>query len=108
MSLLKYIERAKRMDDLIRRRATGGAEEFAQRLGISRSLLMEHIRDLKEMGAPIQFCETTKTYYYIREYRFLFARRAEMSELRGGNSFRSILGKSSMAGLTFDIFISQS
>ena len=29
MSLLKYIERLKRMDDLIRRKATGCADEFA-------------------------------------------------------------------------------
>ncbi|NOS94486.1 MAG: HTH domain-containing protein [Cyclobacteriaceae bacterium] len=68
MSLLKYIERARRMDDLIRRRATGGSEEFARRLGISRSVLMENLKDLKEMGAPIQFCETTRTYYYKSEY----------------------------------------
>ena len=29
MSLLKYMERLKRMDDLIRRKATGCADEFA-------------------------------------------------------------------------------
>lgn len=107
MGLLKYLERAKRMDDLIRRRATGSAEEFAQKLGISRSVLMEHIRDLKEMGAPIKFCEITRSYYYPTNYTFIINKRREMDKLIGGKIFKFFLNQSGIARLKHSIFISQ-
>jgi biotin operon repressor len=108
MGLLKYLERAKRMDDLIRRRATGSPDEFAQRLGISRSVLMEHIRDLKEMGAPIRFCDITRSYYYPSNYTFIVNKRKEMSELIGGRFFKFFLDQSRITGLNHSTFISQS
>jgi predicted DNA-binding transcriptional regulator YafY len=107
MSLLKYLERAKRMDDLIRRRATGNADEFARKLGISRSVLMEHIRDLKEMGAPIKFCEFTRGYYYAMEYTFMLGKKVEMRELKGGFFFDFYFNQSDITGLYPNIFISQ-
>ena len=70
MSLLKYLERAKRMDDLIRRKATGNVEEFAGKLGLSRSVLMEHLRDMRDLGAPIRFCDIRHSYYYDGEFNF--------------------------------------
>ena len=68
MSLLKYLDRAKRIDDLIRRKATGNAQEFAHKLGISRSVLMEHLGDLRELGAPIRFSNIVRSYYYENEF----------------------------------------
>ncbi|MEQ8339183.1 MAG: HTH domain-containing protein [Cyclobacteriaceae bacterium] len=53
------------MDDLIRRRATGSSDEFANKLGISRSSLMEYIKLLKELNAPISFDHYNNTYYYL-------------------------------------------
>lgn len=70
MSLLKYLERVQRMDDLIHRRATGNAEAFARKLGISRSLVLEHLRDLRDLGAPIKFSEERQTYYYEGDFSF--------------------------------------
>jgi hypothetical protein len=84
MSLLKYLERAKRIDDLIRRKATGGAEEFSHKMGISRSVLMEHLRDMKALGAPIRFCETRNSYYYEKEFDFIISSRRAMSKMVGG------------------------
>src|SRR5437899_2833143 len=89
MSLLKYLERAKRIDDLIRRKATGNAEEFSHKLGISRSVLMEHIRDLRDLGAPIRFCDIRHSYYYEEEFSFIIRGRAEMSKVVGGKIFFS-------------------
>ena len=83
MSLLKYLERAKRMDDLIRRKATGNVEEFASKLGISRSVLMEHLRDLRDLGAPIRFCDIRCSYYYEGEFNFIISRRAELQQVKG-------------------------
>jgi hypothetical protein len=67
MSILKYVSRLKRMDDLIRRRATGNAEQFATRLGISQSQLFQDLKEIKELGAPIAFDHVAQSYYYHKE-----------------------------------------
>jgi hypothetical protein len=67
MSLLKYVERLKRMDDLISRKATGCAAEFARKLNISQSQLFNELKEMRELGAPIQYCQTRKTYFYENE-----------------------------------------
>ena len=63
MSLLKYLERAKRMDDLIRRKATGNVEEFASKLGISQ----------KRMGAPKSLKSRKCSIKTLREIPSLLA-----------------------------------
>ncbi|MBY0435904.1 MAG: hypothetical protein K2U26_17565 [Cyclobacteriaceae bacterium] len=64
MSLLKYIERLKRMDDLIRRKATGDVNCFALKLGISRSQISQDLHELRNIGVPIKYCKYRKTYFY--------------------------------------------
>lgn len=86
MSLLKYIERLKRMDNLIRRRATGGAEEFADKLGISRSQLLQDLRELRELGAPIQYVPSSNSYCYTAECRLVLDFRDEHRMIRGGTA----------------------
>lgn len=88
MSILKYIDRAKRMDDLIRRKATGSADEFASKLGVSRSILMENLQDLKELGAPIYYSEAHKSYCYEDGYILFMDKDKTMKKIRGGNSFQ--------------------
>ena len=68
MSLLKYIARLKRMDDLIRRKATGNVEEFATKVGVSRSQLLQDLKELRELGIPIEFNHARKCYMYTRDY----------------------------------------
>lgn len=82
MSLLKYIERLKRMDDLIQRKATGAPQEFSQKLCISRSQLLQDIKELKELGAPIRFCNINQTYYYTRECKLIL--NFESDKIVGG------------------------
>lgn len=75
------------MDDLIRRRATGNADEFARKLGISRSVLMDNIMDLKQFGAPIVYDDYCCSYKYERDFS-LFARDyAKFHNYRGGQGF---------------------
>ena len=87
MSLLKYIDRLKRMDDLIRRKATGNVEEFADKLGISRSLLLQEIKELRDMGAPIEYSTVNASYYYCKECRLQLDFTTEMEKIKGGKSF---------------------
>ncbi len=89
MSLLKYIERLKRMDDLIRRKATGTPDEFAMRLGLGKSILMDELRDLKELGAVITYSRESQSYYYKQEFILKIGTldNHEQQELRGGQNY---------------------
>lgn len=81
MSLLKYIDRIKRIDDLIKRKATGNAESFAKKLGISRSQLLQDLKELRELGAPIEFNTERQCYVYTRDYSFSINKH----EIKGGS-----------------------
>ncbi|MCG8309773.1 MAG: helix-turn-helix domain-containing protein [Cytophagales bacterium] len=65
MSIIKYLDRIKKMDDLIRRKATGTPDEFAERLDLSRSALMKYLKLLKEIKAPLEYDQYRRTYYYV-------------------------------------------
>ncbi len=65
MNIIKYIERLKFMDELIRKNATGTPDEFAKKLGVSRSTLDKYLKVLKEMNAPIKYNEVCGNYYYL-------------------------------------------
>lgn len=64
MSLHKNLERIRRMHALIKFRRTGSPEQFAERMGVSVSLLYRLIAQLKAMGAPIHFCHQRQSYAY--------------------------------------------
>jgi hypothetical protein len=74
MSLLKYIDRINSIHRLIESEHTGTSEEFASRLGISRSLLMEHLQELREsFGAKILFCRRRQTFYYSQPFNLVIS-----------------------------------
>lgn len=68
MKAFEQLKRLKRMNRLIKDEKTGTPEEFADRLGVSASHLYRCIDEIKELGAPITFSRSRKTYYY--EYEF--------------------------------------
>lgn len=100
MSLLKYIERMKRMDNLIRMKATGCASEFAQKLGISPSQLFQDLKEMKELGAPIQYCSARRSYFYENEGRLMIDFMSEAQSIKGGSGFELYL-PSIAAGVIF-------
>lgn len=67
MSLIKYIHRLERMNKLISMRATGNTNEFARKMGICRSVLLDTIKDMRHLGAPISYCRYQETYYYTEK-----------------------------------------
>ncbi|HEY0743991.1 MAG TPA: hypothetical protein VGD40_21140 [Chryseosolibacter sp.] len=91
MSLLKYIERLKQMDDLIRRKATGTPEQFSRRLGLSKSVLMDELKDLKELGAEVEYCRERRSYYYENEFILKIGTlpKNHLHTLKGGFFFHS-------------------
>lgn len=56
------------MNRLLQRRATGTPNEFASRLGVSRTRLYEMIDELKSYGAPISYSKSVQTFYYEEPY----------------------------------------
>jgi hypothetical protein len=88
MSLLKYVERLKRMDDLIRRKATGTPKEFANRLGIKKTMLMEELQELKALGAEIAYCKVRESYHYTDTFILRIGiDRNEQKAIKGGHKY---------------------
>jgi hypothetical protein len=101
MSLLKYINRAQRMDDLIRRKATGCADEFAAKLGISHSQLYEDLKEMKELGAPIEYCPIRKSYIYSTEAKLIFTFNKNLEIIKGGQNILCDSGITGVQGFMF-------
>lgn len=88
MSLFKYIERAKAIHGLIEKENTGSSDEFARRVGISRSLLMEHLREMRETyNAPIDFCRARHSFYYKKPFSLNIQITTGMNEVKGGGNY---------------------
>ncbi|MBK6620046.1 MAG: helix-turn-helix domain-containing protein [Saprospirales bacterium] len=64
MGLFQRFERTKRLDALIRTRATGSPEALARRLGVSQATVYRWLQELKEFGLPVKYCRRRKTYLY--------------------------------------------
>ncbi len=69
MSLIKYIDRIKKIDKLIHLKATGTPEEFAESLGIHRSTLFQNLQELRDLGVDIKYSYDRQTYYYASDRR---------------------------------------
>lgn len=67
MAVVRYLDRLKYIDYLISRKATGNQAAFAHKVNISKSLLKEYLRDMKDLGFPICYCRKRGTYYYQEE-----------------------------------------
>lgn len=61
------LNRLERLDYLIRSRATGTPQELAERLEISERRLYDILNEMRDLGAPIKYSKTLRTYYYARK-----------------------------------------
>ena len=68
MKLFEYLDRISRMHKLVSRQRTGTPEEFAHRLGVSRTTLYELLDELRSRGAPIAYSKSAKTFFYRQPY----------------------------------------
>ncbi|MFT7035989.1 MAG: hypothetical protein ACJA2S_004515 [Cyclobacteriaceae bacterium] len=64
MSVIKMISRIRRINDLIKRKATGSPEQFAKKLDLSESRLYEVLREFRQLGLMIKFSHLSNSYYY--------------------------------------------
>jgi hypothetical protein len=84
MSMLKYVEKLRRIDLLIARRSTGTPCEFAEKLDIKRSTLFQYLQEMREMGVNIRYSHLLRSYYYADGKRI--AIRVEPIEIKQGSS----------------------
>ncbi len=68
MKLFEYLDRISMVHKLVSRKRTGTPEEFAGRLGVSRTSLYELIDELRSRGAPIVYSKSAKTFLYSEPY----------------------------------------
>ena len=67
MKFLEEIERLKRLDQLIRLKATGTPAQLASRLHVSERTVYNEILTLRLLGAPVEFCKVRNSYFYSYE-----------------------------------------
>jgi biotin operon repressor len=68
MKVFEYLDRISMMHKLVSRQVTGTPEEFAGKLGVSRTSLYELIDELRSRGAPIAYSKSAKTFLYRQPY----------------------------------------
>jgi len=95
------------MDDLIRRKATGTPDEFAKRIRLGKTVLMEELRELKQLGAEITYCKDRQSYYYEQEFVLKIGKLDNLGqqELRGGQNYFEIFSRSGITGMETRTFM---
>jgi DNA-binding IclR family transcriptional regulator len=72
-----FINRFRKVDDLIRRKATGTPAQLAEKLDIAESTLYQFLNVMKDLGAPIYYDKIRQSYCYSYNVRFMFEFVAE-------------------------------
>ena len=96
MTFNEQLDLMERMHLLIRRKATGTPEAFAQKLGYSERQVFRLINTMKERGFPIVYCKQKRTYFYEKEVKFQFEvsviGEKEKQMARGGRFYMDFEG----------------
>jgi biotin operon repressor len=83
MTFLEKVQLIERVDQLIRMKATGSAEDLSDRIGVSRSTVYELIDCMRAMGAEIEYCRHRQSFYYLEE-KILAIGFVNKRKIRGG------------------------
>lgn len=71
-NIIKQVKLIERMDQSIRLKTAGTPEEFATKLGISKTKMYRMINTMKELGAPIEYTTTVQSFVYVEVVDFKF------------------------------------
>ena len=92
MTINKYVNRLRQVNQLIRQQRTGNPKQLAEKLGISERQVYNYIEDLRDQEVPISYCRFRQTYYYSEpvELRISFSlvnlSTKESTEIMGGKN----------------------
>lgn len=101
MKIYENLTLMERIDRLTRLKATGTPKELANRLDISERSLYNLIKQMKSLGAPIEYNKARNSYQYTTPVTFkfgFFGKEGDKKNIYGGNGV--FLGKN------FDFFSS--
>lgn len=65
MEFIRQIERLQLLNKLVKEQRTGSPEEFAERLGVSRSKLYLILDELKDQGIYIRFSKRINSFVFV-------------------------------------------
>ncbi len=65
----KQINRLQQIDQLIRQKRTGNADELAYKLEISRRQVYNWLDEFKGLGLEIEYNREIKSYVYLKPYQ---------------------------------------
>lgn len=71
--IFKQINRLQQIDQLIRQKRTGNAEEFAAKLQISRRQVYNWIDEMRGLGLEINYDRDIRSFVYLKPYRISIA-----------------------------------
>ncbi len=97
MQIIKQLELIERVDQLIRLNATGRPDQFAYRLGISKTKLYRILSIMKDMDAPLKYDGNLRSFIYEKDVTFSFgfqvntSKNKSVTELRKHNKRRKNL-----------------
>jgi len=90
MTLLQKLQQIERVDALIRRKSTGSPADLATRLNTSERCVYDLIKLMKQIGAPIYFCQQRNSYCYEEDVVFsigFMPKQATSRQIFGGKTY---------------------
>ena len=90
MTLLQKLQQIERVDALIRRKSTGSPASLAILLDTSVRCIYDLIKLMKQMGAPIYFCQQRNSYCYGEDVVFsigFIPKKAAERQIIGGKTY---------------------
>jgi hypothetical protein len=109
MQLFDTIERAHRIHQLIRRKATGNPDEFAEKLHLRRRQLYNILEEFRDYGATIKYNRMRSTFYYGNDFEISVKIGAnslsdkEHDDIYGGNLENNASGKIALHEVFFTL-----
>jgi len=71
LEFLQKMQVIDRVDGLIKLKSTGTADDLSRRLCVSRRTVYNILELMRSMGAPIEYCQIRRTYYYSYQCDFV-------------------------------------
>lgn len=106
MTFIEKIRLIERLDGLIQGRATGSPKQLSEKLGISERCKYDIINLMKNMGAPINYCNVSTRYYYEGEVEFQIGFGNKNRNITGGiNIFSPLQDSCSSTPYFYKIFL---
>ena len=91
ISIMRFEEKIKlleRVHALISRKSTGSPKELARRLNKSERYVFKLVNMMKDLGAPIKYCNVSRSYIYDWEVDFSIEfNRKDGRKILGGKTW---------------------